>query len=63
MLRGSQYRSPSFASSSCRDLPATTGVQPAMFFFFSNRTGCIGSLLINLVGSLVLLVLLGIIRL
>ena len=34
-----------------------------MFFFFSNRTGCIGSLLINLVGSLVLLVLLGIIRL
>ena len=33
-----------------------------MFFFFSNRTGCIGSLLITLIGSLLLLVLLGIIR-
>lgn len=34
-----------------------------MFFFFSNRTGCIGSLLITLIGSLVLLVLFGFISL
>ena len=32
-------------------------------FFFSNRTGCIGSLLITLIGSLVLLVLFGFISL
>jgi hypothetical protein len=30
-----------------------------MFFFFSNRSGCLGSLLITLVGTLVLLWLLG----
>jgi hypothetical protein len=30
-----------------------------MFFFFSNGLGCIGSLLITIVGTLVLLVLLG----
>ncbi len=34
-----------------------------MFFFFSNRTGCLGSLAITLLGSLVLLVLFGFIRL
>ena len=34
-----------------------------MFFFFSNRTGCIGSLLITLVGSVVLLLLFGFISL
>lgn len=32
-------------------------------FFFPNRTGCIGSLLITLIGSLVLLVLFGFISL
>jgi hypothetical protein len=30
-----------------------------MFVFFSNRTGCIGSLLLTVAGSLLLLVLLG----
>jgi hypothetical protein len=30
-----------------------------MFFFFSNGLGCIGSLLITIVGTLVLLALLG----
>ena len=30
-----------------------------MFLFFSNRTGCAGSLLITAVGTLLLLVLLG----
>jgi hypothetical protein len=30
-----------------------------MFFFFSNRTGCAGSLLITAIGSLLLLVLFG----
>ena len=33
-----------------------------MFFFFSNRTGCAGSLLITAIGSLVLLWLLGWLR-
>lgn len=30
-----------------------------MFFFFSNRTGCIGSLIITLIGTVLLLVLFG----
>ena len=30
-----------------------------MFFFFSNRSGCLRSLLITAVGTLLLLVLLG----
>jgi hypothetical protein len=30
-----------------------------LFFFFSNRTGCAGSLLITAIGTLVLLWLLG----
>ena len=30
-----------------------------MFFFFSNRTGCLRSLLITALGTLLLLVLLG----
>lgn len=33
-----------------------------MFFFFSNRSGCLGSLLITVLGTLLLLVLLGWIR-
>ncbi len=33
-----------------------------MFFFFSNRTGCAGSLLITAIGSLLLLWLLGWLR-
>ena len=31
----------------------------AMFFFFSNRTGCLGSLLLSVVGTLLILFLLG----
>ena len=31
-------------------------------FFFSNRTGCLGSLLITVLGTLLLLVLLGWVR-
>lgn len=34
-----------------------------MFLFFSNRSGCLGSLAITAIGTLVLLVLLGWIRL
>jgi hypothetical protein len=34
-----------------------------MMFFFSNRTGCLGSLAISIIGTLVLLVLFGWIRL
>jgi predicted RND superfamily exporter protein len=30
-----------------------------LFFFFSNRTGCLGSLLITLLGTLFLLWLMG----
>ena len=31
-----------------------------MFLFFSNRSGCLGSLLISVIGTLVLLLLLGV---
>ena len=34
-----------------------------MFFFFSNRLGCIGSLLVTALGTLVILMLLGYIQL
>jgi len=30
-----------------------------MFFFFSNRMGCVGSLLLTIIGTLLLLMLLG----
>ena len=33
-----------------------------MFFFFSNRMGCLGSVLITIVGTLLLLVLFGWVR-
>jgi hypothetical protein len=33
-----------------------------MFFFFSNRMGCAGSLLLTIIGSLLILFLLGWIR-
>jgi hypothetical protein len=33
-----------------------------MFFFFSNRMGCAGSLLLTVIGSLLILFLLGWIR-
>jgi len=35
------------------------GTRPAMFFF-SNRMGCGGSLLVSVIGTLVLLLLLGV---
>ena len=34
-----------------------------MMFFFSNRLGCAGSILVSLIGTLLLLLLLGVIRL
>jgi hypothetical protein len=34
-----------------------------MMFFFSNRLGCAGSVLVSLIGTLVLLLVLGVIRL
>ena len=34
-----------------------------MLFFFSNRMGCLGSLLVSVVGTLVLLLILGVINL
>jgi hypothetical protein len=34
-----------------------------MFFFFSNNLGCLGSVLVSLAGTLVLLLALGVIRL
>ena len=33
-----------------------------MFFFFSNRLGCMGSLLLSAVVTLILLLVLGVIR-
>jgi hypothetical protein len=33
-----------------------------MFFFFSNRVGCAGSLLLTIIGTLLILFLLGWIR-
>jgi hypothetical protein len=34
-----------------------------MLFFFSNRTGCLASLLISAGGTVILLVLMGVLRL
>jgi hypothetical protein len=34
-----------------------------MFLFFSNNLGCLGSILVSLAGTLVLLLALGIVRL
>jgi hypothetical protein len=34
-----------------------------MFFFFSNNLGCFGSILVSLAGTLVLLLVLGVVRL
>jgi hypothetical protein len=31
-----------------------------MFLFFSNRSGCLGSLMFSIIGTLVLLLLLGV---
>jgi hypothetical protein len=34
-----------------------------VFFFFSNSTGCMGSILISLIGTLLLLLILGVVDL
>lgn len=34
-----------------------------MMFFFSNRLGCLGSLVVSAVGTLILLLILGVINL
>jgi len=34
-----------------------------MFLFFSNNLGCLGSILVSLAGTLLLLLLLGVVRL
>jgi hypothetical protein len=34
-----------------------------MMFFFSNRLGCMGSLLVSAIGTLILLLILGVINL
>ncbi len=39
------------------------GTALGVFFFFSNRLGCLGSILISAVGTLILLLLLGVINL
>ena len=33
-----------------------------MFFFFSNRVGCLGSMLVSVLATIVLLVLLGVLH-
>jgi hypothetical protein len=33
-----------------------------MMFFFSNRLGCFGSIVVSLIGTLVLLLVLGVLR-
>ena len=34
-----------------------------MMFFFSNRLGCLGSILVSIIGTLALLLILGVIQL
>lgn len=41
------------------DPVCTLRVRRRMFLFFSNRTGCLGSLLITAIGTLILLYLMG----
>jgi hypothetical protein len=38
--------------------PWSVGVPAPMFFFFSNRLGCLGSLLVTVIGTVVLLLIL-----
>jgi hypothetical protein len=40
---------------------AVAGHDRAMFLFFGNRMGCMGSLLVSIVGTLVILLLTGVI--
>ena len=45
-----------------RNAPAAAPLPSTMFFFFNNRLGCLGSLLVSAVVTLLLLVLMGWIR-
>jgi hypothetical protein len=42
--------------------PRVGRVRQAMFVFFSNRLGCMGSLLVSAVATLILLLVLGVIE-
>jgi hypothetical protein len=51
------------AEEGIRDSLPCTGVNRWMVFvFFSNNLGCLGSLIVSLVGTLALLLVLGVIR-
>jgi hypothetical protein len=50
------------ARSARRSTTNAYGREPAMFFFFSNRLGCIGSLLVSALITVVLLAMFGILR-
>jgi hypothetical protein len=41
----------------------TRGSQPPVMVFFSNRLGCLGSILVSAIGTLVLLAVIGVVRL
>jgi hypothetical protein len=46
-----------------RRLPGLVdGEDARMFFFFSNNLGCFGSILVSLAGTLLLLLVLGVVR-
>lgn len=42
-----------------RQVPGSSGFDP-MFLFFSNRLGCLGSLLVSAILTVVLLIILGV---
>ncbi len=49
---------------SCRRAGRAAGTEAApMMFFFSNRLGCMGSLVVSAIGTLILLLILGVINL
>jgi hypothetical protein len=45
-------------SAKCKDLQSEQRRFKVMFAFFSNRLGCIGSLIVSILGSLVLILIL-----
>ena len=45
-------------SAKCEDLQSKQRRFKVMFAFFSNRLGCIGSLIVSILGSLVLILIL-----
>jgi hypothetical protein len=51
------------ASASQTATRPNAGYRTPMFFFFSNRLGCLGSLAVSVIGTLVLLLVLGVIHL